>query len=125
RYADTTDGSVDGKEDHRLVSSAAYRDGGVRAFNDERPYDRFVLKQLAADLLPTENGKRELEAMGFLTLGRRFDNNVHDIIDERPRCVGGGSLGRALACALCHDHKFDPIPTQDYYSLYGVFAASK
>jgi len=125
RYADTTDGNVDGREDSRLVSSAAYRDWVVRAFNDDLPYDRFLMKQLAADLLPPENGRRDLEALGFLTLGRRFENNVHDIIDERLDVVGRGLLGLTLSCARCHDHKFDPIPTQDYYSLYGVFAASK
>ncbi len=125
RYADTTDGSVDGREDHRLVNSAAYRDWVVRVLNEDLPYDRFLLKQLAADLLPPENGRRDLEAMGFLTLGRRFENNVHDIIDERLDVVGRGLLGLTLSCARCHDHKFDPIPTQDYYSLYGVFAASK
>jgi hypothetical protein len=125
RYADTTDGTVDGKDDPRLISSAAYRDWVVRAFNADLPYDRFVLSQLAADLLPAPNGRRELEAMGFLTLGRRFENNIHDIIDERIDVVGRGLLGLTLACARCHDHKFDPIPTQDYYSLYGIFAASK
>jgi hypothetical protein len=125
RYADTTDGSVDGREDPRLVNSAAYRDWVVRALNEDLPYDCFLLRQLAADLLPAENGRRELEAMGLLTLGRRFDNNVHDIIDERLDVVGRGLLGLTLSCARCHDHKFDPIPTEDYYSLYGVFAASK
>src|SRR5205814_1921059 len=124
RYADTTDGSVDGREDPRLVNSAAYRDWVVHALNDDLPYDRFLLKQLAADLLPAENGRRDLEAMGLLTLGRRFENNIHEIIDERLDVVGRGLLGLTLSCARCHDHKFDPIPTDDYYSLYGVFAAS-
>src|SRR5262249_39163248 len=68
--------------------------------------------------------KRPLAAMGFLTLGRRFLNNVHDIIDDRIDVVTRGLLGLTVACARCHDHKFDPIPTTDYYSLYGVFASS-
>src|SRR5262249_930503 len=68
--------------------------------------------------------KRPLAAMGFLTLGRRFLNNVHDIIDDRIDVVTRGLLGLTVACARCHDHKFDPIPQKDYYSLYGVFASS-
>ena len=62
--------------------------------------------------------------MGFLTLGRRFLNNQHDIIDDRIDVVTRGLMGLTVACARCHDHKFDPIPTEDYYSLYGVFASS-
>src|SRR5258707_13306325 len=62
--------------------------------------------------------------MGFLTLGRRFLNNVHDIIDDRIDVVMRGLQGLTVACARCHDHKFDPIPTRDYYSLHGVFASS-
>ena len=62
--------------------------------------------------------------MGFLTLGRRFLNNQHDIIDDRIDVVTAGTMGLTVACARCHDHKFDPIPTKDYYSLYGVFASS-
>ena len=63
--------------------------------------------------------------MGFLTLGRRFINNVHDIIDDRIDVVSRGLMGLTVACARCHDHKFDPIPTADYYSLYGVFASCR
>src|SRR5437762_13194172 len=62
--------------------------------------------------------------MGFLTLGRRFGNNQNDIIDDRIDVVTRGLLGLTVSCARCHDHKFDPIPTDDYYSLYGVFASS-
>src|SRR5256886_4793896 len=62
--------------------------------------------------------------MGFLTLGRRFLNNQHDIIDDRIDVVTRGLLGLTVTCARCHDHKFDPIPQKDYYSLYGVFASS-
>src|SRR5262245_57454590 len=63
--------------------------------------------------------------MGFLTLGRMFDNNVHDILDDRIDTVSRGLLGLTVSCARCHDHKYDPIPTADYYSLYGVFASSE
>src|SRR5688500_3058829 len=62
--------------------------------------------------------------MGFLTLGRRFLNNIHDIIDDRIDVVTRGTMGLTVSCARCHDHKFEPIPTADYYSLYGVFASS-
>ena len=68
--------------------------------------------------------KRPLAAIGFLTVGRRFLNNVHDIIDDRIDVVTRGLMGLTVTCARCHDHKFDPIPTEDYYSLYGVFGSS-
>jgi hypothetical protein len=63
--------------------------------------------------------------MGFLTLGRRFLNNQNDIIDDRIDVVCRGLMGLTVACARCHDHKFDPIPTKDYYSLHGIFASSQ
>src|SRR5262249_23480371 len=63
-----------------------------------------------------------LAALGFLTLGGRFMNNPHDILDDRIDVVTRGLLGLTVACARCHDHKYDPIPTADYYALYGVFA---
>ena len=75
-------------------------------------------------MLAAEDEPWPLAAMGFLTLGRRFINNIHDIIDDRIDVVSRGLLGLTVACARCHDHKYDPIPTADYYSLYGVFAAS-
>ena len=62
--------------------------------------------------------------MGFLTLGRRFLLDEHEIIDDRIDVVTRGLLGLTVTCARCHDHKYDPIPTEDYYSLYGVFASS-
>ena len=73
---------------------------------------------------PLGEDKRPLAALGFLTLGRRFMNNQHDIIDDRIDVVTRGLMGLTVTCARCHDHKFDPIPTADYYSLYGVFASS-
>src|SRR5205823_3661605 len=67
---------------------------------------------------------RDLAAMGFLTLGRRFLGVLHDIIDDRIDVTMRGTQALTVGCARCHDHKFDPIPTRDYYSLYGVFQAS-
>src|SRR5207247_10870642 len=96
----------------------------VRALNEDLPYDRFLIQQIAADLLPLGADKRALAALGFLTLGRRFLNNPHDIIDDRIDVVTRGTMALTVSCARCHDHKFDPIPTRDYYSLYGVFASS-
>src|SRR5690606_24297216 len=105
RYADTK-GYVF-TEEGKYPYSYTYRDYVIRAFNDDLPFDRFVLEQLAADLLPLEDDKRPLAAMGFLTLGRRFGNNMHDIIDDRIDVVTRGLLGLTVACARCHDHKYD------------------
>jgi hypothetical protein len=100
-----------------------YRDYIIEAFNEDRPYDRFLIEQLAADLLDRGEDNRPLRALGFLALGGRFMNNVHDIIDDRVDVVTRGLMGLTVGCARCHDHKYDPIPTADYYSLYGVFAS--
>ena len=72
-----------------------------------------------------KDDKRNLAAMGFLTLGRRFLNNQPDIIDDRIDVTFRTFQGLTVTCARCHDHKYDPIPTKDYYSLYGVFASSQ
>lgn len=124
RYADTK-GYVF-TEERRYAFSYTYRDYVIRAFNEDIPYDRFITEQLAADRLVAENpgyDQRALAAMGYLTVGRRFRNNVHDIIDDRIDVVTRGLQGLTVSCARCHDHKYDPIPTEDYYSLYGVFAS--
>jgi hypothetical protein len=122
RYADTK-GYVF-QEERRYPYSYTYRDYVIRALNEDLPYDRFIIEQLAADKLDLGNDKRPLAAMGFLTLGRRFLNNIHDIIDDRIDVVSRGLLGLTVSCARCHDHKYDAIPARDYYSLYGVFASS-
>ena len=119
RYADTK-GYVYAREERFLVQAPAYRDWVVKAFNDDMPYDRFLVDQIAADQAEPEN-KSALAALGFLTVGRRFLGVTHDIIDDRIDVVCRGTMGLTAACARCHDHKFDPIPTADYYSLYGVF----
>jgi hypothetical protein len=122
RYADTK-GYVF-QEERRYPYAYTYRDYVIRAFNSDLPYDRFITEQLAADFLDLGEDKRPLAAMGFLTLGRRFLNQEPDIIDDRIDTTMRGLEGLTVACARCHDHKFDPIPTKDYYSLYGVFSSS-
>jgi hypothetical protein len=123
RYADTK-GYVF-EEERRYPFSYTYRDWVVRALNEDLPYDQFLIQQIAADRLDLKNDKRPLAAMGFLTLGRRFLNNQHDIIDDRIDVVCRGTMALTVSCARCHDHKYDPIPAADYYSLYGVFASSR
>src|SRR5262249_51063738 len=122
RYADTK-GYVF-QEERRYPYSYTYRDYVVRAFNEDKPYDRFLVEQVAADLLPEGEEPGRLAALGFLTVGRRFLNNNDDIIDDRIDVVTRGLMGLTVQCARCHDHKFDPVPSEDYYSLYGVFASS-
>jgi hypothetical protein len=124
RYADTK-GYLPGGVERRYPFSYTYRDYVIRAFNDDKPYDQFLIEQIAADKLAFGEDKRALAALGFLTLGRRFLNNQNDIIDDRIDVVTRGTLGLTVACARCHDHKFDPIPTKDYYALHGVFASSE
>ncbi|MGH7935407.1 MAG: DUF1549 domain-containing protein, partial [Chthoniobacterales bacterium] len=124
RYADTK-GYLAGGEERRYAFSYTYRDYVVRAFNEDKPYNQFIVEQIAADKLPLGEDKSSLAALGFLTLGRRFLNNQNDIIDDRIDVVTRGTLGLTVGCARCHDHKFDPIPTSDYYALHGVFASSE
>ena len=122
RYADTK-GYVF-TEDRNYPYAYTYRDYVIRSLNEDKPFNRFVVEQLAADKLPLGDDKKPLAAMGFLTVGRRFSNNAHDIIDDRIDTITRGLMGLTVACARCHDHKFDPIPAADYYSLYGVLASS-
>ena len=99
-----------------------YRDYVVRAFNEDKPFDQFVREQLAADQI--DDGRRGLTALGFITVGDHFVNNTHDILDDRIDVVTRGLMGLTVACARCHDHKFDPLTMADYYALYGVFRSS-
>jgi len=124
RYADTK-GYLAGNVERRFAFSHTYRDYVIRAFNADKPFDQFIVEQLAADQLPLGEDKSALAGLGFLTLGRRFLNNQNDIIDDRIDVVTRGLLGLTVSCARCHDHKFDPIPTKDYYSLHGIFASSE
>ncbi len=121
RYADTRGYAF--TSERRYPYAYTYRDYVISAFNNDLPYNRFLLEQLAADLLPLEPNDRALAALGFLTVGRKF-NNRHDDLDDQIDVIGRGLMGLTVACARCHDHKYDPIPTEDYYSLYGVMASS-
>jgi mono/diheme cytochrome c family protein len=97
-----------------------YRDYVIKSFNDDKPYNQFIIEQIAGDQLPADKTPKDtLAALGFLTLGDRFDGNENEIINDRI-----DTTTKAVACARCHDHKFDPIPTADYYSLRGVFISS-
>lgn len=120
RYADTRGYAF--QKDRRYPYAYTYRDYAIDSFNRDLPYDQFIREQLAADKLPQSDDKRPLAALGFLTTGRRF-NNRNDDIDDQIDAVTRGILGLTVACARCHDHKFDAIPAEDYYSLYGVFAS--
>lgn len=119
RYSDTK-GYVYAREERFWIHAWSYRDWVVDAFNANMPYDRFLLLQLAADQV-ADRADADLAAMGFLTLGRRFQGVRRDIIDDRIDVVCRGTMALTVSCARCHDHKYDPIPTADYYALYGVF----
>jgi cytochrome c553 len=121
RYADTRGYNFEG--DRRFPYAYTYRDYVVSAFNRDLPVNRFLLEQVAADQLDLGEDRSALAALGFITVGRKFLNH-HDILDDQIDVVARGMLGLTVACARCHDHKYDAIPTDDYYSLYGVFASS-
>ena len=125
RYADTIGG--DGTEarmtDYRYPYAWTYRDYVIKAFNKDKPYDQFIIEQLAADKLPDlDRDRTRLAALGFLTVGQRF-RNANDVINDRIDVVSKGFLAMTVSCARCHDHKFDPIPTKDYYAMHGIFAS--
>ena len=102
-----------------------FRDWVIQSFNNDLPYDKFLTYQIAADNPKSGASKSDLAALGFFTVGRRFINNQNDIIDDRIDVLCRTTMGLTVTCARCHDHKYDPIPTKDYYSLYGVFASSQ
>ncbi len=130
RYAESS-----GKEVNLIYPHAwRYRDYVIRAFNDDKPYDRFLREQLAGDLLPAANDLQRAEqtvATGFLALGPKSHNTRElrqfqlDLADEQIDAVSQAMLGLTVACARCHDHKFDPIPMRDYYALAGIFLSTE
>ncbi|MBL9124224.1 MAG: DUF1553 domain-containing protein [Planctomycetaceae bacterium] len=142
RYADSN-----GQDENlAYVNAFRYRDYVVDAFNSDKPYDQFLREQIAGDLLPDESSSsattedsatRDQQrfartvATGFLTLGPKMlaeDDPVKmemDIVDEQLDTLGAAFLGLTLGCARCHDHKFDPISTADYYALAGIFKSTR
>ncbi|MFT4588383.1 MAG: hypothetical protein ACI9VS_002514 [Candidatus Binatia bacterium] len=123
RYSDTKGDVNNNREDYRYPYAWTYRDYVVQSFNEDKPYNEFIKEQLAADLMLKKGLVRTnaLAALGFITVGKKFGGNRNDIIDDRIDVVSKGFLGLTVVCARCHDHKFDPIPTADYYAWHGVF----
>ena len=130
RYADSN-----GLDENAAHANAwRYRDYVVQSFNEDKPYSEFLVEQIAGDLLPARDDAQRREqsiATGFLSLGPKVlaePDKVKmemDIIDEQIDTLGKALLGLTLGCARCHDHKFDPIPTADYYALAGIFKSTK
>ena len=110
-----------------------YRDWVIGAFNRDLSFDQFIREQIAGDLLPGAGAERDarLVATGFLALGpKAFEERKRelfrmDLIDEQIEVIGRAFLGLSLACARCHDHKFDPVPTRDYYALAGILRSTE
>ena len=130
RYADSN--GLDENIAH--PNAFRYRDWAIDAFNRDKPYDRFVQEQIAGDLMPAAHDDERfanLTATGFLTLGAKVlaeqdvDKMVIDIVDEQVNIIGRSFLAEPVGCARCHDHKFDPIPTADYYALAGILRSTR
>ncbi|MEL7337161.1 MAG: DUF1549 domain-containing protein, partial [Planctomycetota bacterium] len=111
-----------------------YRDYVIDSFNDDTPYDRFITEQIAGDLLPVKTDQQWTEnliATGFLAIGlKHLDKKnprefLSEMVDEQIDTSTQAILGLTVACARCHDHKYDPIPTDDYYRLAGIFYSTK
>lgn len=126
RYGDTDDTyRPDTKTPFYFPFAFTYRDYVVDAFNADKPFDQFVQEQLAADLMGFEEGSPEFAALGFLAAGPFLNRSQAESLDDWIDLTTRGLMGLTVACARCHDHKFEPIPTVDYYSLRAVFAAVK
>ncbi len=129
-YADLAD--VTG---NMLIRDAwRYRDYVIASFNSDKPLDRFVHEQIAGDLLPFDNVPQQREqiiATGYLAIGPWVLQNyikgqlAADVVDHQIDRIGRTFLGQTISCARCHDHKFDPIPTRDYYALAGIFHSTR
>ena len=130
RYAESS-----GKETNVVYPFAwRYRDYVIAASNKDKPYDQFVKEQLAGDLLSSKNDTEKAEhliATGYLAIGSKSHNERNprqfqlDLADEQIDAFSQGMLGVTISCARCHDHKFDPIPTKDYYAIAGIFASTE
>lgn len=123
RYADTRDFLA--AADLRYPFAFTYRDWLIHAFNEDLRFDDFVRLQLAADHLTDQPDDPNLAALGFLSVGPLFRNNVPERVADRIDVVTRGLMGMTGSCARCHDHKYDPISIEDYYSLYGIFRDSQ
>ena len=130
RYADSNGGDFNAT----FHDAWRYRNYVIDAFADDMPFDQFVIEQLAGDLLPAASDAqrhRQLVATGFLAVGAKMlsERDKHklrlDVVDEQISTTGTAFLGMTLGCARCHDHKFDPIPTADYYALAGIFKSTE
>jgi hypothetical protein len=131
RYADSTGND----EDHRYPYAWRYRDYVIESFNQDLPYNQFVREQVAGDLLPGPDAdtpnRRGIVATGFLALGAKAlaqtdkKKMLYDVYDEQVDVTSRAFLGLTVACARCHNHKFDPILTKDYYALVSMFASTK
>ena len=130
RYADTN--GMD--EDIAHPSAWRYRDYVIAAFNEDKPFDQFIIEQLAGDLLPAkdlEEKRARTVGLGFLSVGPKMlacddpDKMRRDIVDEQMDTMGRAFLGMTIGCARCHDHKIDPISIKDYYGLAGIFMSTK
>lgn len=130
RYADSN-----GLDENFLFREAwRYRNWIIDAINQDMPFDRFLLEQIAGDLLPYDSvHQRDQQriAAGFLVVGPKVllgiepERQQMDIADEQIETIGRAVLGQSLGCARCHDHKFDPFPTKDYYALAGIFTSTQ
>lgn len=124
RYADTAGDA----SDYPIPEAWKYRNWVIDAFNKDKPYDSFVQEQIAGDLLPATDERASWQqqiATGYLAISRRVGvsprGKPHIVIEDTLDNLGKTFLGLTVGCARCHDHKFDPIPTADYYRLYGIF----
>lgn len=131
RFADSN-----GQDENKAMANAwRYRDYVIRSFNQDKPFDRFILEQIAGDLLPSDFNESQrfenLIATGFLVIGPKMlaeqdkPKLVMDVVDEQIDTLGRAFLGLTLSCARCHDHKFDPLPTEDYYAIAGILKSTK
>ena len=125
RYADSN-----GMDENLAYGNAwRYRDYVVRAFNDDKPYDRFITEQIAGDLLPKSD--EAIAGTGFLAMGAHvlaepdMRKLEMDVIDEQLDTIGKAFMGMTLGCARCHDHKFDPIRQDDYYAMAAIFRSTR
>jgi len=129
RYADTTGGG----RNNPFPNAHRYRDYVINSFNKDKPFDQFIMEQIAGDLMPSssdEEYNEKLTGTGFLALGPHNyelqDKELlrMEVVDEQLSAVGKAFMGLTMDCARCHDHPFDPIPIQDYYSIAGIFRST-